>query len=108
MLGKMIPPMPGLMEVLRPTRTPDGQGGFVRSYEVGSTVRGRIRPLRVTERLMAGRETVPTTHLAYLPPDTDIHAEDRVRYAGQDYRVTGVLKPGGTEHHLTAMLLEID
>jgi hypothetical protein len=64
--------------VRRPTRTPDGSGGFIKVYPPGNWIKGRLD--EETDRLLlaAGADIDLTKFILFVAPGTDILKGDHI------------------------------
>jgi hypothetical protein len=70
---------------------------------------GEFQPISSTEEIV-GAERVESTHKAFLPPEADITASDRVRFRGVDYWVDGAPEDHrhrGRPHHIEAFCFRV-
>lgn len=111
MLGSMpVYPRNTVFELLRPERTPDGQGGWIEVFEVQSESRGHMRPLSASEREAAAQLNVISTHRAYLHHTAVVRADYRIRAKGEtdEYQVTWVREPGGVKAYTQVELVAVE
>ncbi len=85
--------------VNRPTRTPDGQGGFALGYAEAGTLRGRLRPASSSERTVARQDQAVVSHVFYCAAESDLRRGDLVSGAGQTVEVIAVREPSHAGHH---------
>lgn len=98
--------------IMEPTTTPDDFGGFAEGYADGATVKGRVQaaigtPYGSREVQIGERASVLITHMAYLPPDTVVSRENRIRVGTSTYEVVTVENPGNRGHHLMLQLKQV-
>lgn len=55
----------------------------------GTTVAGCSVQPGATDEILAGRDTVTIDYTAYVPPDTDVKATDRVVFGADTFTVVG-------------------
>jgi len=91
------------VQVERPTRTADGQGGWKEGWQAAGLVRVRIRPASAREREAGAVTEALLTHVVYAMDGADIRRGDRlVRESGEQLAVIAVRRPSAGHH------LEID
>lgn len=87
----------------RVSRTSDGQGGWLESWQQVGTQRARVRPASAREREAGAVTEALVTHVVYLPPGADVRRGDRIRRAnGEELTVVAVRRPSAGHH------LEVD
>ena len=84
------------VQITRPLRVEDGQGGWKAEPFVVPGCQGRVRPLTTRE----ARFETKTTHVIYLPAGTDIRAGDIAMIDNVEYEVIGVRYVSVTWHHI--------
>lgn len=92
--------------VSRRDRFSDGQGGWPRVWAAIGTVRGRLRPMSGSERILADQEQRYVTHVLYTLTGEDIARGDQVDGAGKLLDVLGVREPSHSGHHYEIDLAE--
>lgn len=75
----------------RSVKTPDGAGGFNRTWETAATVRAMVTPLSGNERWQSQRVEANTTHRIFIRYRSDINTELRVNFGGRIMQVVAVL-----------------
>ena len=88
--------------ILRPTRAPDGQGGFVVTLQQVAERWAHMRPRSAKEGYERGQVTESAVYLCVLRVPVDIQADDTVRWNGEDFNVRGLLPRG------RSLYLEVD
>lgn len=92
--------------VIRYAATTDRYGNTVPGAETRTDYPARLEQLR-TDELVRDRDTVITDWRAFLPPDADINAYDRIEARGHLFEVVGLPaqqhSPRGA-HHLEVQL----
>ncbi len=91
----------------RPTRAPDGQGGWLVAYEEAGAFRGRLRPASATERTVAQQRQATVSHVLYCATTVDVRRGDLVAGAGQTVEVVDVREPSHAAHHLEVDCREV-
>ena len=84
------------VQITRPLRVPDGQGGAKEEPFVIPGCQGRVRSLTTRE----ARFETNTTHVIYLPAGTDIRAGDIAMIDNVEYKAIGVRYVSVTWHHI--------
>lgn len=83
-----------VLEVWRPTTTPDGAGGqqvtFVRQPD---DVAAKVDQPSATERLLAQQAESRHSHNVYVLPAADVRRGDELRGSDEVYRVLAVVEP---------------
>jgi len=95
------------LEVSRPTRTGDGQGGWSVAYADVGAIPGRLRPASSSERTVALQEQAKITHVLYCGTDSNVRRGDLVSGAGPIVEVIAVREPSHMGHHLEVDCAEI-
>ena len=91
------------VQVQRPARTPDGQGGWKEGWQEVGTARVRIRPASAREREAGAVTEALLSHVVYALDGADIRRADRLlRTDGGILHVIAVRQPSAGHH------LEID
>ena len=91
------------VQVQRPTRAPDGQGGWREGWQDVGAARVRIRPASAREREAGAVTEALLSHVVYAMDGADIRRGDRlVRASGEMLTVIAVRRPSAGHH------LEID
>ena len=85
--------------VSRSTRISDGQGGWLLGYVEIGEIRGRLRPLGSSERVVADQQQAAISHVLYCSADSDIERGDLVSGAGKTVQVIAVREPSHAGHH---------
>ena len=87
--------------VTRPTRTADGQGGWLVAYAEVGTLRGRLRPAgtATAEGRVARQEQARSSHVFYCAAEADLQRGDLLSGAGQTVEVLAVREPSHAGHH---------
>lgn len=93
--------------LFRPTRTPDGQGGWSIGYAAMGTVAGRLRPATASERVAADQRQAHVSHVFYCGVDEDVRRDDLLIVEDQTVKVIAVREPSHSGHHLEIDCLEI-
>lgn len=86
--------------VSRPSRAPNGQGGFVVTYVAVGAVRGRMRPASSAERTVAAQEQRQISHVLYVKASETILRSDRVTGDELTVEVKAVREPSRADEHL--------
>ncbi|MGI5347048.1 head-tail adaptor protein [Streptomyces sp. CA-250714] len=89
-------------EVWRPTRAPDGGGGWETTMVQVGTVRTRLSQPSARERVVADQSQSRLTHVAYLEPGADVQREDELRGGPQPLRVLALFEPSEPGTYLRA------
>ncbi len=95
------------LTISRPTRTPDGQGGWAIGYTELGGIAGRLRPAGASEQTVADQQQAKVTHVLYCAADEDIRRGDLVSVAGVTVEVVAVREPSHMGHHLECDCAEI-
>lgn len=72
------------VELQKEVRTPDGQGGFTKLWEVQATVWAHVRPLRGTERQHGDRVQAEGGYLVVIRYRQDVNETWRVKWLDND------------------------
>lgn len=85
-----------VVAIERKQRGPDGQGGYLETYQAHLSTMGRINMAGGRDQQIAAQKQVSISNALFLPPATDIRMGDRVSCEGRTYivRVTDVDAPG--------------
>ena len=75
------------IEIKRPSRVPDGQGGFTETLATAATVLGRIWPASKMDRELAGQTEATVTHAVIFPTGTDVRIEDTLVFDSRTFTV---------------------
>jgi len=70
---------------------------------------GEFQPISSTEEIV-GQERTESTHKAFLPPEADVTAADRLRFLGVDYWIDGPPenhRHRGRPHHIEAFCFRV-
>lgn len=78
-------PLNEVMEIRRPVRISDGQGGYIQSYQVVGRYPCRISSPSVTDRAYAGAMQQALDVTFYCGLNADIRIEDRISCRGAEY-----------------------
>lgn len=81
--------LPEYVEVWRPVRTTDSQGGFTEVYARVATTPGRIDSLSESSALIAERLGQTATATILLPHDVEVVAGDELRIGTNRYSFVG-------------------
>ena len=65
-------------------RTPDGQGGFTKTWQEQSEVWAHVRPMRGSERQHADRAQAEAGYLVVIRYQSGINESWRVKWLGMD------------------------
>src|SRR5690242_2364221 len=82
------------------SQTPDGSGGYVRSWENVADLWAQVLPVRSTaassrEYLFAGQLQAVITHIVLLRYRSDVDASRGLVFHGHKFNNRGVLDPDG-------------
>lgn len=89
----------------RPTRTPNGAGGWTTSLVPVGQVRCRVRSWTTEEELIARQQGVRVSHIMYIDAGTDVRRDDVFEIGSWSAAVQSVRTPS-TRHHLMVDLEE--
>ncbi|MFE9381779.1 phage head closure protein [Streptomyces sp. NPDC007025] len=89
-------------DVWRPSRTPDGMGGWEESWSQVGTVRARFSQPSATERVVADQSGSQLSHVVYLRPDADVRRGDELRQPGRILAVLATFEPSTPGTYLRA------
>lgn len=96
--------------VLRPALVEDSRHNLISGDVERHTITGCSVQPGATDEDMHMRDTVTTRWTAYLPPNADIQAADRVEWAGRTYLVDGEperwVSPTGMVSHVKILLVD--
>lgn len=81
-----------LIEIKNEVMTPDGQGGFERSYKTASREWAKVTPLFQIEALIAGQVDSGAILKAVVRHPSKVSPKSRIVYDGNAYRVAGAIK----------------
>ena len=81
--------MPEYIEVWRPTRTTDSEGGFTEAFVRVATSPGRVDALNESSALIAERLGQRASATIVLPHDVSVVAGDELRIGSNRYSFVG-------------------
>ena len=103
---------PHSVDIIRAASSTDAYGDPTLDWDTATTtseVPAWVQP-RTTSEVTGGRSAVLTEWMAFLPPETDVAAHDRLRWEGRLYDVDGdpayLWNPSGP-HHVEVPLTRI-
>lgn len=103
----MIAARRSLMVIEIPQDTPDGFGGFVRSYVAGPSVWARITPLKYAYDRPADQTELHVSHRIIVRHRTDIDLTKRLRLGARIFALRGYYDPNGRRVELVLWCKEI-
>ena len=71
--------------IQRPSRTSDGQGGYIQTLVTVGSYRARYASPTGKDVAYAGAMQDHVDAVVYFPPDTDVLVEDRITVRGETY-----------------------
>ena len=85
--------LPGIADIRRVSRVPDGAGGFTESWTTVATVACRLSPSGQLphERVIAERLATTSVWTLTLPALTDVRPADQMVVGGRTFEVVAVL-----------------
>ncbi len=89
------------------SRSPDGRGGWVVSWEEAGSVVGRMRPASATERLMAAQRQAEISNVLYVDANEAIQRGNRVSDGERVWEVVAIREPSLAGHHLEIECQEV-
>lgn len=92
--------------VERRLRASDGMGGWAIAYEPIGTIRARIRPMSLKERLVADSAEAQVSHVLYCTAGENVARGDRVTAGDLTVEVRGIREPSEAGHHWEIDCLE--
>jgi len=85
----------------------DGQGGWIKSYEVVGQIKGRISRASIAERTIAAQQQVEISHVVYCMGGEDIRRGDLVTDGRVAIEIIGVNNPSMIDHHYECPGVEV-
>ncbi len=75
------------IQIQRPSRVADGQGGFTETLATAATVLGRVWPASKLDRELAGQNEATVTHAVIFPTGTDVRIDDTLVFDSRTFTV---------------------
>ena len=76
--------------IMRVTKTPDGKGGFTRTWAAGENVWADVVPSSSRERFYAGQVDADATHKVTIRQTPNIDIEDIILLGARNLHVVGL------------------
>ena len=99
----MIGEMRHQIVIEKPSRVPDGMGGFSTTWAAAATVWAAVTPLNATERLENLRAGVSITHRLRMRFRADLTSSWRFLHAGQYYDIISPIDQGNNHRWLDVL-----
>jgi SPP1 family predicted phage head-tail adaptor len=90
-----------------PRETPDGFGGFIRSYQAGPQLWGALEMLSAGERVRADRPEQAVTHRVTLRYREGVTGAMRLTLGLRRFAIRSATDPDGSQRDLVCLVEEI-
>lgn len=95
------------IELQQEQRTPDGGGGFVRTWQTVARVRAAVEPLTGSERWRAEQVQANVSHRVTIRYRPGITTDMRVKFGARVFLITAVIDPEERHRELQLLCTEL-